>query len=394
MRVTVRSVDSEAEIRQAPRRGGADDAGLEVVRADLTSDDGFLTATASVEEVHHVASPIPPAQPEDPDDLILPVREGAVRVLGAAREPGARHVVLTLSFAAVDYSPKPVRDYTEADWTDPDTPGLPPYPRSKAIAERAAWNYVEQYPSDTELVVVNPTFIIGPSLVDSLRSSLVAIKAIAEGTMAALPHQRFDLADVRLQADAHLKAAAATTSAPPARTSGFSRKAVAGAWRPGGDCGQCGIGTDASGGSRRTGLDNSSGMNWLFRSARCLSARKAAASGGRVPGCAGPRFPYPRLRRTAFRFPRPLKCNPPTARLKSSNEDNLRAWEEFMRTTIALDDDLLAEAQRLTGTSEKSALVRQALRALIERESARRLARLGGSERELTAPPRRRPEPR
>lgn len=65
-----------------------------------------------------------------------------------------------------------------------------------------------------------------------------------------------------------------------------------------------------------------------------------------------------------------------------------------MRTTIALDDDLLAEAQRLTGTSEKSVLIRQALQALIERESARRLARLGGSEPGLTVPTRRRPEPR
>lgn len=64
-----------------------------------------------------------------------------------------------------------------------------------------------------------------------------------------------------------------------------------------------------------------------------------------------------------------------------------------MRTTIALDDDLLAEAQRLTGTREKSALVRQALTALIERESARRLARLGGSDPTLKAIPRRRTEP-
>lgn len=64
-----------------------------------------------------------------------------------------------------------------------------------------------------------------------------------------------------------------------------------------------------------------------------------------------------------------------------------------MRTTLALDDDLLAEAQRLTGTTEKSALVRQALTALIERESARRLARLGGSEPSLTSAPRRRPDP-
>ena len=63
-----------------------------------------------------------------------------------------------------------------------------------------------------------------------------------------------------------------------------------------------------------------------------------------------------------------------------------------MRTTIALDDELLAEAQRLTGTREKSALVHEALRALIEREGARRLARLGGTERDLRDVPRRRPQ--
>ncbi len=61
-----------------------------------------------------------------------------------------------------------------------------------------------------------------------------------------------------------------------------------------------------------------------------------------------------------------------------------------MRTTLSLDDDLIREAQRLTGTSEKTALVREALRALIERESARRLARLAGSEPALDAIPRRR----
>ncbi|MDQ3752652.1 MAG: type II toxin-antitoxin system VapB family antitoxin [Actinomycetota bacterium] len=64
-----------------------------------------------------------------------------------------------------------------------------------------------------------------------------------------------------------------------------------------------------------------------------------------------------------------------------------------MRTTLALDDELVAEAQRLTGTSEKSALVREALRALIQRESARRLARMGGSEPGLDPAPRRRAEP-
>ena len=61
-----------------------------------------------------------------------------------------------------------------------------------------------------------------------------------------------------------------------------------------------------------------------------------------------------------------------------------------MRTTLALDDELLAKAQAFTGLKEKSALVREALKALIERESARRLARLGGSEPDLKRPPRRR----
>ena len=64
-----------------------------------------------------------------------------------------------------------------------------------------------------------------------------------------------------------------------------------------------------------------------------------------------------------------------------------------MRTTLALDDDLLAKAVAFTGLTEKSALVREALKALIERESARRLARLGGSEPQLRAAPRRRPKP-
>jgi len=62
-----------------------------------------------------------------------------------------------------------------------------------------------------------------------------------------------------------------------------------------------------------------------------------------------------------------------------------------MRTTLALDDDLLAEAEALTGVDEKTALVREALKALIERESARRLACLGGSDPKAKAPPRRRP---
>ena len=211
VRTTVRSLDREAGLRKAVRRGGADDAGLEVVTADLMADDGWPGAVADCADIYHVASPM--IQPKDPDEVIAPAREGTLRVLRAARDAGARRVVLTSSFAAVGYTPKPSADYTEADWTDPDTPGLPPYPRSKAIAERAAWDFIEREGGGTELVSVNPTGIFGPSLVTEVRSTLQLIKAMLDGTMTVVPRQRFGVADVRDVADAHIKAMATPAAA-------------------------------------------------------------------------------------------------------------------------------------------------------------------------------------
>ncbi|HEY4026584.1 MAG TPA: NAD-dependent epimerase/dehydratase family protein [Candidatus Dormibacteraeota bacterium] len=211
VRTTVRSLDREAGLREAVRRGGADDAGLEVVVADLTADDGWPGAVAGCEGIYHVASPM--IQPKDPDELIVPAREGTLSVLRAARDAGARRVVLTSSFAAVGYTPKPSADYTEADWTDPDTPGLHPYPRSKTIAERAAWDFIEREGAGTELVVVNPTYILGPTLTTGARSSLQLIKAMLDGTMTVVPRQRFGVADVRDVADLHIRAMATPEAA-------------------------------------------------------------------------------------------------------------------------------------------------------------------------------------
>ena len=204
VRATVRSWDNEPELRQAVRRGGADDAGLQVVVASLTADDGWAEAAAGVEEVYHLASPM--IQAENPDDVIVPARDGTLRALRSARDAGARRVVMTSSFAAVGYSPKPVRDYTEDDWTDPDTPGLPAYPRSKAVAERAAWDFVGRDGGDTELVVINPTWIAGPTLTTGARSSLQLFTAMLGGHMTVVPRQRFGIADVRDIADLHIRA--------------------------------------------------------------------------------------------------------------------------------------------------------------------------------------------
>ena len=225
VRTTVRSAATEESLRAAVRRGIADsaggagssdsdgDAGLEVVVADLTADDGWKPAVTGCDQVYHVASPLPYVQPKDPDELIIPAREGVLRVLRAARDAGARRVVLTSSFAAIGYTPKPTAEFTEDDWTDPDTPGLAPYPRSKAVAERAAWDLMEHDGGDTELVVVNPTFILGPTLTTELRSSLHLVKAMLDGTMTEAPRARFGLADVRDVADLHQRAMAAPTAA-------------------------------------------------------------------------------------------------------------------------------------------------------------------------------------
>jgi len=211
VRATVRTPDREGDIRAAVRRGDADDSKLEVVTAELTADEGWAAAAAGCEEVHHLALPM--VQSDDPDEVIIPARDGTLRVLRAARDAGARRVVLTSSFAAVGYTPKPGGEYTEEDWTDPDMPGLPAYPRSKTIAERAAWDFVEHEGGDTELVSVNPTFILGPTLTAQARSSLQLTKAMLDGAMPVVRRQRFGVADVRDVADLHIRAMAAPGAA-------------------------------------------------------------------------------------------------------------------------------------------------------------------------------------
>ena len=206
VRTTVRSPGSEVGIREAVRRAGADDDGLEVVVASLTAADGWADAVAGVDAVHHVASPM--IRSTDPDQVVVPARDGALRVLRAARDAGVRRVVLTSSFAAIGYSPKAERDYTEDDWTDPATPGLAPYPLSKAVAERAAWDLVEREGGGLELVVLNPTWIAGPTLTAEARSSLQVFGAMLSGAMPVAPRQRFGVADVRDVAALHLAAMA------------------------------------------------------------------------------------------------------------------------------------------------------------------------------------------
>lgn len=207
VRATVRDIAREAEVREAV--GGTTDAAgrLEVVVADLTRDEGWPEAVGGCDYVLHVASPFPPKQPKDPDELIVPAREGTLRVLRASLDAGAKRVVVTSSVAAIrgGASGDGARPLTEEDWSDPDDQELTPYARSKTSAEQAAWELVRSRGAADRLAVVNPGAIIGPLLSDDRSYSLQAIERMLDG-MPGLPRLGFSFVDVRDVADLHVRA--------------------------------------------------------------------------------------------------------------------------------------------------------------------------------------------
>ena len=207
VRTTVRSLDREPGVRAMLADAGAQTgAALSFAAADLTNDAGWPDAVAGCDFVLHVASPFPARDPRDENDVIVPARQGALRVLRAARDAGVRRVVLTSSFAAIGYGTPP-RDepYTEQDWTNPDG-GISAYTKSKTLAERAAWDFIDREGGGLELAVVNPVGILGPVLGPDLSTSIELVRRLMAGAMPGTPKTSFGLVDVRDVADLHLRA--------------------------------------------------------------------------------------------------------------------------------------------------------------------------------------------
>ncbi|MET0725071.1 MAG: NAD-dependent epimerase/dehydratase family protein [Leifsonia sp.] len=210
VRTTVRSLSRTDEVRALAVAGGVGveaAAGIDVVAADLTADEGWTAAVDGARFVLHVASPFPVTQSKDPDELIVPARDGAIRVLRASRDADVERVVLTSSFAAVGYGrPHPGRAYTEDDWTDEDDPGISAYVRSKTIAEHAAWQFIDREGGELELAVVNPVGVFGPALGRDLSSSVELLAGLLRGSVPAVPRISTSAVDVRDVADLHLRA--------------------------------------------------------------------------------------------------------------------------------------------------------------------------------------------
>ncbi|EPS30258.1 hypothetical protein PDE_05209 [Penicillium oxalicum 114-2] len=210
VRATVRSLKRVESIVQALRSAGAPNPDTVIFKeADLLQDDGWKEAVEDCTYVLHVASSFPAEAPKNENNLIVPARDGTLRVLRAARDASVKRVVVTSSFAAIGQGHRgrdPQKPFTEEDWTDLDGPGVGAYEKSKTIAERAAWDFIEKEGGSLELSVVNPVSVMGPILGPEISTSIQVASRLLSGAIPGCPNIEFGVVDVRDVADLHLLA--------------------------------------------------------------------------------------------------------------------------------------------------------------------------------------------
>jgi dihydroflavonol-4-reductase len=208
VRATVRSPSREAELLAAMSQhvddGTSTERLLSFSRLDLEQDQGWDAALAGADALIHTASPFPLIQPKNEDDLVRPAVDGTLRALRAAKRANVSRVVLTSSGLAVFLAqPNGKSRLDESDWSSPDDPRATPYAKSKILAERAAWTFVEAEPA-IDLTVINPGFVIGAPLDRSSGTSLRVIQRLLESKDPMLPKFGFPVVDVRDVAQMHV----------------------------------------------------------------------------------------------------------------------------------------------------------------------------------------------
>jgi nucleoside-diphosphate-sugar epimerase len=208
VRTTLRSLSKKDQVIGMLRNGGisSPEDHLSFFKADLSGDANWQTALNGCTYVLHVASPTHIGS-EDESEMTRHAVDGVLRVLKTARDEKVKRVVLTSSFGALGFSN---RDFstvtTEANWTNPNDKGLAPYHKSKALAERTAWEFMQSEGGDMELAVINPAAIFGPSLGPSQSPSLNILKTLLSGAMPAVPNFSINVVDIRDVADLHIRA--------------------------------------------------------------------------------------------------------------------------------------------------------------------------------------------
>ncbi|MEX3016951.1 NAD-dependent epimerase/dehydratase family protein [Gymnodinialimonas hymeniacidonis] len=194
---SLRSMARAAEVQDAIRPHLTDPGALDrlsFTELDLTRDDGWPEALTGHDVLMHTASPFPMAQPKNEDDVIRPAVDGTLRALKAAHAAGVTRVILTSSVVAIEANDKP-NPKTPADWTDVTHPKANAYYKSKTLAERAAWDFVEETPV-MKLTTINPALVLGAPLDGNYGTSLSLIERVMGGKDPALPDLGFGAVDV------------------------------------------------------------------------------------------------------------------------------------------------------------------------------------------------------
>lgn len=199
------------DVEAAKRRGeltslkGAGER-LELVQANLNHPGAFTEHMDECEYVMHTASPYTLAVEDPQRDLVDPALNGTLSVLeSAASTPSIKRVVLTSSFAAISGGPR-TGSFDESDWNTRSTLEDGPYAYSKTVAERAAWDFMQTAARRFDLVVVNPTGVIGPSIVDRVNQTHEFMIGMTNGQAPAIIDIGFPVVDVRDVANAHIQA--------------------------------------------------------------------------------------------------------------------------------------------------------------------------------------------
>jgi len=205
---TVRSLKRESDVRAMPKQGGAEPGDrLKFFAAELGQDAGWREAVTGCDYVLHVASPLSQHVPKNEDEMIVPARDGTLRVLRAARDAGVKRVVLTSSFTAIGYGHPPQgAPFDENVWTDLRSGDVLPYAKSKTLAERAAWDFIANEGGGLELSVINPVLVLGPVLGRDFSPSIMLVQRLLEGAIPGCPRLYFGIVDVRDVADLHVRA--------------------------------------------------------------------------------------------------------------------------------------------------------------------------------------------
>ena len=202
---SVRSPERKDEIFEALKDHNTPTENLSIFTFDLNDDEGWDQGMDGCDYLLHVASPIA-LENHNEDFFVKPAVAGVKRAMKFAKKHNVKKVVLTSSVAAIFETIESKSYYDESDWSDPDSPAISHYAKSKTLAEKTAWEFVENEKHPFELTVINPALVIGPSLSGDLGESNKAIVMVATGKMPVAVPLQFGYVDVRDVATAHILA--------------------------------------------------------------------------------------------------------------------------------------------------------------------------------------------